>query len=457
MLTKVCNPQTKGPSATLRTVLQKLGNINGEGHLLTEQFGRVDWTTCSKKFLKFVITEQWNLYVCKQLQHREYFTAKQTDGIALQKFCKNLCAPDFYCLSVHLTGAHCTQDLKCKFLEEANICPLCQNSPDSRFHRTLECSTLDDLRTTWTEHTWTVAREDLTAHFGLLDLPDDLARARLLIPIRSMFPDASPPLLDMTQLLVFVDGTCFHPQSPLTALAAGAAIVVSANPERKVLKVQRALLPTRDRNSHRAEIYALMIGLSFGTSLQIYSDCQSVIDMFQDLATAINNQTRLPDLDNWDLWSREHELIQFRTTHINLIKTKGHDTMNGHTPKHWQAWANTEVDKQAKAAVTQDNPDLLFRFNRIVYLLGKRHEAHEQILKLHVAAANWVFRSKTNISVPPKQNGDRPTEVVQRNFPEIPDEVTNCCPINMDFLQRLVFCGVELCSGNPTQPVKPPI
>lgn len=125
VLMKVCDSRYKGPSLTLRTVLHKLGDINLDGHLLTQQFGKIDWTICSKKFLKFTTTQLWNQYVCSHLQHRNHFTADMTDSTALKKFCSTLNAPDFYGLSVHLTGAHYTNDLKSKFVDEEKICPMC--------------------------------------------------------------------------------------------------------------------------------------------------------------------------------------------------------------------------------------------------------------------------------------------------------------------------------------------
>ena len=441
MMGKICSNRAKGPSEALRIVLQKLGEVNSEGHLLTESFGRVDWTLCSKKYLKFVVSHQWNIYVCRHLQHREHFTANQTDSVALHKFCKHLNPPEFYGLSVHLTGAHYTQDLKCKFLDEDNICPLCQNTPDSRKHRTLECSALSDFRTTWNKQTWAVAGENISMHLGLLELPTDLAKVRLLIPICSVCPDVPQPLTDMTLLTVFVDGTCFYPQMPLTALAGGAAIVVSEYPERSVHKVQRALLPTRDHNSHRAEIYALIIGLSMGRHLQIYSDCQSVVDTFHTMATAIGNNTRLPDLDNWDLWIHVHNLIQYRAADIRLHKTKGHDSMDGNTLKHWQAWANHEVDWHAKAAVVEDHPELMTKFRKVAQTLETRHIAHAQLLSFHVEAAKRVFRNKNSHKITDKQDGDRPGETILHHIPNIPEQVVDTCPINGPFLTRLVMWG----------------
>ena len=438
MLMKVCNPKTRGPSEALRVVLQKIGDINEDGHLVTQNFGRIDWTTCSKKYLRYVIDQQWNQYVCKHLQHRNHFTAEQTDSSALQKYCKTLSSPDFYGLSVHLTGAHYTHDLKSKFLDEENICPLCKHSTDSRSHRTLECNELEHLRANWTEQTRLIARENITAHLGLLEMPAELARIRLSIPIQGVFPDIPMPVTDLTILSVFVDGTCFHPQSQLTALAAGAAIVVTENPNRKVLHVQRALLPTRDHNSHRAEIYALLLGLRLGNALRIYSDCQSVIETYQNLATAVENHSRLPDVDNWDLWVHVVELMQNRTSHITLIKTKGHDCMDGDTVKHWQAWANNEVDKHAKAAILEDRPDLLAKFNRVVQVLQGRHRAHLQILNFHVAAARLVFKTNSITSIPTKVNGDRPSEISHHHIPPIPDGIVERCPINKVFVERLV-------------------
>lgn len=133
-----------------------------------------------------------------------------TDCTALKKFCSTLNAPDFDGLRVHLTGAHYTNDLKSKFVDEEKICPMCNNDLDSRAHRTLECCALSSHRRQWNQHTWEVAREDITAHFGLLHLPTECSKLRLLIPsVRVWCPEIPYTPQDKTLVIVFVDGTCF--------------------------------------------------------------------------------------------------------------------------------------------------------------------------------------------------------------------------------------------------------
>lgn len=444
-LKKVCDTKFNGPSGTLRTVLKKLGELNDDAHLLTEQFGRVDWMTCSKKFLKFVVNQQWNRYVCNHLHHRKHFTAESTDSLALRKYCSTLNAPDFYGLSVHLTGAHYTQDLKSKFLDEDHFCPLCQGSIDSRAHRTLECPALEHLRCKWTCNTWKVASETVTAHLCLLEMPCELSQLRLVIPtLREFFPSVPTSMTDYTEITIFVDGACFYPTYPLTSLAAGAAIVVEPNPSRSVIHVHRMLMPTRDHNSHRAEIYALLLGLRLGNALHIYSDCQSVIDAFHLLSHAVYTDSKIPDLDNWDLWVHVLELLQNTTKTIHLYKTKGHDSSDGKTIKHWQAWANNEVDKHAKAAILDDNSKLYDRFTKAFHVLQSRHAAHQQILHFHVEAAKLNFQSRVVANIPNKVNGERPDDTVFHVIPSIPEDFLSNCPINVTFLHRLVVWGGNL-------------
>ena len=445
MMQKVCDFHCTGPSSALRIVLNKLGGINNNAHLLTDQFGRVDWTTCSRKFLKFVVNQQWNRYVCSHLHHRNHFTAETTDSLALRKYCSTLNAPDFYGLSVHLTGAHYTQDLKSKFLDEGNFCPMCHCSIDSRAHRTLECKALEHLRCGWTHNTWSVAKETITAHLSLLEMPSELSKLRLAIPIvRDFLPPVPNSIEDSTPVTIFVDGTCFYPTSPLTSLAAGAAIVVEQHPIRNVLHVQRSLMPTRDHNSHRAEIYALLMGLRLGNTLFIYSDCQSVIDAFHLFAHAVSTETKLPDLDNWDLWVHVLDILRSTMKNITIYKTKGHDSSEGVTIKHWQAWANDVVDKHAKAAILEDNPQLYDRFTKATQVLQSRHEAHQQILHFHVEAAKLNFQSRVVATIPKKVNGEQPIDTILHVIPPIPEDIVLSCPINETFLHRLVAWGGQV-------------
>lgn len=339
---------------------------------------------------------------------------------------------------MHLTGAHYTTDAKSKFLDEDNVCPLCNDACDSRPHRTLECCALNHLRRTWDDNTWKVAREDITSHLGLMELPDEIAEIRLMIPLRSCLPGIPTPPNDLTVVRIFVDGTCFHSHFPLTALAAGAAIVVAEYPERKILNLQRALMPTRDHNSHRAEIYAVLLGLQMGFKLQIYCDCQSVIDSFHHLAHAIQQGAKIPNLDNWDLWVHIHDSIRNRVEHIQIIKTKGHDNMQGESQQHWQAWSNEEVDKHAKLAVKEDHADLLTKFDTVVNMLESRRGAHLQVLKLHNEAAKLAFKTRNSTTVTVKKNGDQPVDTALHIIPAIPPETIETCPINPLFLQRLI-------------------
>lgn len=158
-----------------------------------------------------------------------------------------------------------------------------------------------------------------------------------------------------------------------------------------------------------------------------------------------NDGTRLPCIDNWDLWVHIYEMIQDRAKHIHIIKTKGHDCDQGSSQKHWQAWANTEVDKQAKLAVQEDWPDLFSTFSDVVEELENRRVAHTQVLKLQIVAANLAFRTKYCATPHDKKNGVQPIDVEVHNFPHIPGDIVEKCPINQVFLQRLAtWCRTVL-------------
>lgn len=189
-------------------------------------------------------------------------------------------------------------------------------------------------------------------------------------------------------------------------------------------------MPTRDHNSHRAEIYALLLGVRLRSTLHIYSDCQSVIDAFHLLAHAVRTETKIPDLDNWDLWVHVLDILRNTTKNINIYKTKGHDSSEGVTIKHWQAWANNEVDKHAKAAILEDNPQLYDRFTKATQVLQSRHEAHPQILQFHVEAAKLNFQSRVVANIPKlkKINGDRPGDTILHVIPSIPEDIFLSCP-----------------------------
>ena len=304
------------PSLALRQCILKLGEINPEGFILTDCVGKVDWTTCSLKFLHWVVDIQWDKHVCDKLQHRAHFDCMCTDKHEIKKIGKELHASDYFSLCVHLNGAHYTNDIKQKFHDVANVCPHCQCEHDSRVHRTLECTALDGLRADWDRNTWEVAREPTTAHFGLLALPIEIATARLRIPITSVIPSPARELDDLTQITIFFDGSCFFSGNPLTSLAGSGACVVTPFPKGRLYS-STGLLPTRDHNSHRAEIYALLLALSLGKNVRLYGDCSSVIDIFDDTLVTLKNGSTPTFRDNFDLWEHLASLATTRIPHVS--------------------------------------------------------------------------------------------------------------------------------------------
>ena len=441
VLGKIQQSSPKGPSVALKTTLCKLGEINEEGLLLTETVGKVDWTSCSKRYLQFVVDLQWDQYVCQKLAHRVNFECKQTDNTAIKKCGKLLQSCEYFGLCTHLTGAHYTNDIKQKFLEVDTLCPHCKSVPDSRVHRTLYCEALAYLRTEWDDHTWTIARETTTSHYGLLGFPDELSTLRLSIPIVPVLPEPTRVICDFTEIIVFIDGSCFCATNPHTAIAGSAACIVTPYPKREVIHEVRTMLPTRDHNSHRAEIFALILALTLGKHLKIYGDCLSITDTFSDMLLNLR-QDIIPEVrDNHDLWQHVINLAKPCCQTITIVKTKAHADDSGSGIRHWEAWANNSVDLAAKHAITIDHPRLLARFQVAENVLNQRREAHLKILDFQVKAAHAAFR-KSHTHVTTYHNdphGIIPTDVQTFPIPVIPDHIVHDCPINGDFVIKLMF------------------
>ena len=445
MLAKI-QTHGKGPSLALRQCILKLGEINPEGFLLTGCVGKVDWTTCSSKFLQWVINIQWDKYVCDKLQHRSHFECDYTDKHEIQKIAKNLHASDYFSLCVHLNGVHYTNDIKQKYHEVENVCPHCKSECDSRVHRTLGCKALDSLRSDWDHSTWNVASETTTAHFGLLALPSEIATARLRIPITSVTPSITRELDDLTEVVIFFDGSCFFSGNPLTSLAGSGACIVTPFPKREVAFQHRCLLPTRDHNSHRAEIYALILALTMGKNVRLYGDCLSVLDIFTDILECLRQGLPPRYRDNVDLWEHVTILATTRLPHISIHKTKGHACESGSSPQHWEAWANNTADHAAKQAIVVDHLQLYEQFKEFDHVLNQRHLAHHKILVFQVKAAQAVFRANHSHATPQvvTQCGIVPEDTMTYPVPVVSDQITQDCPINPQFLQKLLIWLVSL-------------
>ena len=214
-------------------------------------------------------------------------------------------------------------------------------------------------------------------------------------------------------------------------------------------------MPTRDHNSHRAEIFALILALTLGKHLRIYGDCLSITDTFSDILLNLQQDFSPEVQDNHDLWQHVINLARPYCRTITITKTKAHADESGSDIIHWEAWANNLVDSAAKQAITTDHPCLLARFQEAESVLNRRREAHLKILDFQVKAPHAAFRkSHTHLTTHHNDpHGIIPSELQTFPVPVIPDHIVHDCPINCDFVVKLLFWVANLqWETTPTNP-----
>lgn len=77
-------------------------------------------------------------------------------------------------------------------------------------------------------------------------------------------------------------------------------------------------------------------------------------------------------------------------------------------------------------------------FDKASQVLQLRNEAHKNVLQFHVGAARVNFQSRVVTSVPEKVNGELPSNTILHVIPPISDDLCERCPINTEFLHRII-------------------
>ena len=155
IMKKVLQPPKAGPITNLHNVLSKIGQVVGDGTMLdTKYMGLVQWTKCSKTHLKHVIRTHWNASVCSYLTNlpRKSFSCAATGTDGFHRATHKLSTVDLQIIKTHCCGTNYTNDIKSKYLNTPNKCPLCDDA-DSKQHRLFHCPFLADERSKMSQDT----------------------------------------------------------------------------------------------------------------------------------------------------------------------------------------------------------------------------------------------------------------------------------------------------------------
>ena len=367
LIEKIQNKVSTGPVANLCAVCWEVG-IELQGELaFSNIYGTFNWLLCSKKFLHHVLHAHWVQYACTRLVAipRKHFNASFIDTVGFQKCLTKFDKTDQQMLRAHAAGTNYTNNARSKYLDIENKCPFC-NCCDSRAHRVLECSGLEQERQALSPDTIDMLQCCSTfRHFGLVPLENQLVQIRRNFLSVPKWCDIEQSFLGIEydqnhDYHIFTDGSCFNNGDQFLAIAASALVVFDGYLDPVYRNYHRSLLPSVDHSSYRAEVFALYMCCILFTNGYIYTDCQSALDTFHHILQCVASGCQPTLTDHCDLWIEIYQVVQRKQCRFKLIKVKAHSENDFH-PTHdlqWKSYANAAVDLHAKDAILVDHHEL---------------------------------------------------------------------------------------------------
>eukprot|EP00438_Fugacium_kawagutii_P007000 Skav208845 [mRNA] locus=scaffold1839:27694:31653:- [translate_table: standard] len=415
--------QIKGPASSLGYAVQQFGwTIDSAGLVHATTFQFFDLCTMSIKRLTRFMTFAWQQDLVKMHTCRySRFSMPDICQISTCSVLDTFAPKDRQYLLRELAGGYQTEAQKSRWDSDiSDACPYC-GAPDSRTHRLLHCPIGDAVR----------------VHFGPL--------LTYLADTGSIFPDfpAIPvhPLFDLYQAMHFkahpgelsdaalhwaqsqvasgaevhwyTDGSCQHPQSPLTRFAAYSVVLDLATDDQQRIFQARQFLqdgtpPTTletvlvarvvgEQDILRAELQAIIrVMLDVGVGV-VHTDSQSAISLLQKALSA-SSLSALSTVEHFDLlsqvWSARHRI------HVTLRKIKAHDDPAAQSDLllTYRILGNSHADAAANSACRHLLPDFVGDLEEFHRRHVEQQEWLKQVFQLHLRLRD-VKRPSVNPSV----------------------------------------------------------
>lgn len=343
-----------GPAASLRKNLDALGWGVQAPHALVHQTTGIciDWLWGSKTWLQYVLHMHWGYKLHEKTQHRKGWTSTDIDLRLLHRVLNQFGDREQWNLRTFMSGKHYTFDAVHKFNHKVSSdCPLC-GCPDSKWHRIFQCCALEPIRKLHKDAVqFAVKQPGCFQWFGFPCYSDtSWKRLAEFSPIGDhiAFPDVCDHLR-----YCFIDGSAFHQDIREFALS-GYSVVIADYLVHNFRPLSSGVTPGVEHNSYRGEAYALCKLMQQVWKAIVYCDCQSVIDVFHTVETAVASNQSCPQVEHFDIWSQIFQLVRSRPHGaIRLCKIKPHVDLGGlHDPfAKWCHTGNDFADKIAKASV----------------------------------------------------------------------------------------------------------
>ena len=409
-LTQATAKMRTGPAAVLRDTFQDHGWSCKPGGVIEHYLGwKVNWTQCSKRFLRAVLDKSWNVRICGHPMCRNRFELQCVDALVVHKVMKQLADETYPHFCNYVIGKHVTNDALVRYSKGAPSpnCPLC-GDPDSRMHRLHNCPRVADIRAEYDDvFQWLTAQPHATQSFGLVEenLQALNKRLRKVVDIRPT-STIHPTVSDQTVVSIYTDGSAIHPHDFAVAYAAGAYVVRDHN---TVGKCVSAMVPGPDHSPFRAEIWGVILALRDHVYVHLHVDCQSAVVICRYLVKCREEALEPKFKDHHDLWLCVWQLLLTRPKGAVVVsKVKAHQdiALISDLEERQRAKFNSLADSHAKKCV-----DRHLRGQKRALQMHVDAQAHNaEMLKKFAdlwCAINKVFIQKI-IQTSPDRDGQVP-------------------------------------------------
>ena len=150
-------------------------------------------------------------------------------------------------------------------------------------------------------------------------------------------------------------------------------------------------MPGLEQGSYRGEVMAIRVALGFAFHGVFYVDCQSAIDVYEQMQQAYKMGWPMPSVDHSDLWKPILDIMVTRPCYsVQLHKVTSHqDTKDIQDPIDiWIATGNNCVDKEAKSVIV-GHPI----YRKILLCVQKRQEMQHHLIQYQILMCEIADKS----------------------------------------------------------------
>ena len=389
------HPQWRaGPCSVLLKRMRDLGwTWTGHGNWRDDQGLPCRLFDCPIQELRERVSRSWQAKVQLKLRRRKTFqdiedSCPQLSTGQLQLWC----ADEQGILRAVMNGTFYTQD---KHQGQSNQCRFCGHTPDGQFHRVWECPVFAPQRSACVEEVRARVPRlplSLTVHGWVPrprayhDLKDALLRVPDLTDHVEHLGEFPMPSQSSSELHLFLDGGCLHPQCHLSRLAAWAITAPSEKDPWTFVPLAAGVTPGWHQSAARGELMAAVAALRVVNHMQrpacLWSDNARVVrglELLRQGGDHFNHNRK-----DADLWATLFRLMQCSSTLVKgVYKVASHQKVDATTSvaERWVFSGNNAADELVEQTL-RETPECkqlrghihatIVRVGKQAVLLGRR-------------------------------------------------------------------------------------